>query len=137
MNRDNYEDIIDLPRYEPKHKRMDISVRSAIFAPFSAITGFNDEVKETERLVDRKILLDEEEKIKINNKLQEILKDIKDKPEIKITYFISDKRKNGGRYNTIIDNVKKIDMIEKYIMLESKIKIYFKDIFDVKICRNT
>ena len=79
-----------------------------------------------------KVLLDEDEKIKINNKLQEILKNIKDKPKIKITYFINDKRKSGGKYITIIDNVKKIDMIEKYIMLESKTKIYFKDIFDIQ-----
>ena len=126
MNKDYYEDIINLPHYEPKHKRMSISVRSAQFAPFSALTGFNDEVKETERLVDKKVLLDEDEKIKINSKLQEILNKIKDKPKIKITYFISDKRKNGGKYTTIVDNVKKIDMIEKYLMLESKIKINFK-----------
>ena len=131
MNNDNYEDIINLPHFEPRHKRMSISIRSAEFSPFAALTGFNDAVKETERLVDKKVLLDEDEKIKINNKLQEILKNIKDKPEIKITYFILDKRKNGGKYVTILDNVKKIDMIEKYIMLESKIKIYFKDILDI------
>ena len=131
MNNDNYEDIINLPHFEPKHKRMSISVRSAEFSPFAALTGFNDAVKETERLVDKKVLLGADEKIKINNKLQEILKSIKEKPEIKITYFVSDKRKNGGKYIKIIDKVKKIDMIEKYIMLENKIKIYFKDILDI------
>ena len=131
--KDNYEDIINLPHYEPKHKRMSMSVRSAQFAPFSALTGFNDEVKETERLVDKKVLLDEDEKIKINNKLLEILKNIKDKPQIKITYFIKDERKKGGKYTTIIDNVKKINMIDKYIMLESKTKIHFKDIFDIEV----
>jgi len=131
MNNDNYEDIINLPHFEPKHKRMSISVRSAEFSPFAALTGFNDAVKETERLVDKKVLLAVDEKIKINNKLQEILKSIKEKPEIKITYFVSDKRKNGGKYIKIINKVKKIDMIEKYIMLENKIKIYFKDILDI------
>jgi len=131
MNNDNYEDIINLPHFEPKHKRMSINVRSAEFSPFAALTGFNDAVKETERLVDKKVLLGADEKIKINNKLQEILKSIKEKPEIKITYFVSDKRKNGGKYIKIINKVKKIDMIEKYIMLENKIKIYFKDILDI------
>ena len=94
--KDDYEDIINLPHYEPKHKRMSMSVRSAQFAPFSALTGFNDEVKETERLVEKKVVLDEDEKIKINNKLLELLKNIKDKPQIKITYFIKDERKMGG-----------------------------------------
>lgn len=131
--KDDYEDIINLPHYEPKHKRMSMSVRSAQFAPFSALTGFNDEVKETERLVEKKVLLDEDEKIKINNKLLEILKNIKNKPQIKTTYFIKDERKKGGKYITIIDNVKKINMIDKYIMLESKTKIHFKDIFDIEV----
>ena len=111
---------------------MSISIRSAEFSPFSALTGFNDAVKETERLVDKKVLLGEDEKININNKLQEILKNIKNKPKIKIIYFAVDKKKSGGKYLTTIENVKKLDMIEKYIMLESKIKIYFKDIFDIE-----
>lgn len=133
MNNDNYEDIINLPHYEPKHKRMSIEVRSAQFSPFAALTGFNDEIKETERLVDKKILLSEDEKIKINDKLLETLKNIKNKPKVKIIYFIPDNKKCGGRYTEVISNVKKIDMTEKYIMLEDKIKIYFKNIFDINI----
>ena len=48
MNKDNYEDIINLPHYEPKyHTRMSIEARSAQFAPFSALTGYEEKVKET------------------------------------------------------------------------------------------
>ena len=133
MNNNNYEDIINLPHYEPKHKRMSIDVRSAQFSPFAALTGFNDEIKETERLVDKKVLLSEDEKIKINDKLLEILKNIKNKPKVKIIYFIPDNKKCGGRYTEVISNVKKIDMTEKYIILENKIKIYFKNIFNINI----
>ena len=133
MNNDNYEDIINLPHYEPKHKRMSIEVRSAQFSPFAALTGFNDEIKETERLVDKKILLSEDEKIKINDKLLETLKNIKNKPKVKIIYFIPDNKKCGGRYTEVISNVKKIDMTEKYIILENKINIYFKNIFNINI----
>ena len=107
MNNNNYEDIINLPHYEPKHKRMSIDVRSAQFSPFAALTGFNDEIKETERLVDKKILLSEDEKIKINDKLLETLKNIKNKPKVKIIYFIPDNKKCGGRYTEVISNVKK------------------------------
>lgn len=133
MNNDNYEDIIDLQHYEPKHKRMSIEIRSAQFSPFAALTGFNDEIKETERLVDKRILLDEDEKEKINNVLQKVLKSIKNNPEVTITYFIPDNKKCGGKYVTNTNYVKKIDMIEKYIMLKNKIKIYFKYIIDIKI----
>ena len=128
MNSNTYEDIINLPHYEPKHKRMSISVRSAQFSPFAALTGFSDAVKETERIVDKQIILDEEVKEKINIKLQEILSNIKSKPEITISYFKKDQKKDGGEYITIVNKVKKIDMIEKYILLQNKEKIYFEDI---------
>ena len=55
MNK-NYDDIINLPHFESKkHKRMSLEARSAQFAPFSALTGYEDIVKETARLTDKKI----------------------------------------------------------------------------------
>ena len=45
---DNYDDIINLPHYEPKHHpRMSMWNRAAQFAPFAALTGFDDAIKET------------------------------------------------------------------------------------------
>ena len=44
---DKYEDIIDLPRHEPdadKHPRMDVYNRAAQFAPFAALTGFEESI---------------------------------------------------------------------------------------------
>lgn len=44
---DKYDDIIDLPRHEPdeeKHPRMDIYNRAAQFAPFAALTGFEESI---------------------------------------------------------------------------------------------
>ena len=44
----NYDDIINLPHYEPKHHpRMSMWNRAAQFAPFAALTGFDDAIKET------------------------------------------------------------------------------------------
>ncbi|MGM9811346.1 MAG: hypothetical protein ACI30V_00715 [Muribaculaceae bacterium] len=41
----NYDDIINLPHYEPKHhKRMAPEVRAAQFAPFAALTGYDDAI---------------------------------------------------------------------------------------------
>ena len=51
-----YEDIIDLPHWEPRgRKRMSMQSRAAQFAPFAALTGYEDAVKETARLTDRRI----------------------------------------------------------------------------------
>ncbi len=43
----DYDDIINLPHYEPKHHpRMSMWNRAAQFAPFAALTGYDDAIKE-------------------------------------------------------------------------------------------
>lgn len=47
---ETYEDIIDLPHYEPKrHPRMSRAARAAQFAPFAALTGYDAAISETAR----------------------------------------------------------------------------------------
>ena len=47
-----YDDIIDLPVWEPKrHPRMSILERAAQFAPFAALTGFEGVIKKTSEKV--------------------------------------------------------------------------------------
>ena len=44
----NYDDIINLPHPEPKqHPRMSMSQRAAQFAPFAALTGYEEAIDET------------------------------------------------------------------------------------------
>ena len=44
----NYDDIINLPHYEPMHHpRMSMWNRAAQFAPFAALTGYADAIKDT------------------------------------------------------------------------------------------
>lgn len=132
MQNDNYEDIINLPHYEPKnHPRMSNYNRAAQFAPFAALTGYEEQVKETARLTDKKVEIDEGLRNLINSKLQIIDRNIKSRPEVTITYFVKDKKKNGGCYVTITDNVKKVDSIEKIIVLSDKTKIAMKDILTI------
>ena len=69
MNK-NYDDIINLPHYVSKKRpQMSIEARSAQFAPFAALTGYDEKVKETARLTDRKIELEDGQKEILNNKL--------------------------------------------------------------------
>ena len=43
----NYDDIINLPHYEPKHHpRMSMWNRAAQFAPFAALTGYEAAIRE-------------------------------------------------------------------------------------------
>lgn len=49
---DTYEDMIYLPHHESqKHPRMSMEDRAAQFAPFAALTGHGDAVRETAREV--------------------------------------------------------------------------------------
>ena len=128
MNK-NYDDIINLPHYvSKKRSQMSIEARSAQFAPFAALTGYDEQVKETARLTDKKIELEDGEKEILNNKLLYILENINSKPEIIFTYFIKDNKKDGGRYKEKIGIVRKIDMIEQYIQLIDRTKIPINDI---------
>lgn len=132
MNKDNYEDIINLPHYEPKyHKRMSIEKRAAQFAPFSALTGYDEEIKLASKLTDKKIELDEEEKIILNDKIQILLENIKNNPQITITYFIKDENKIGGKYINKTGSIKKIDITKNSILLTDKIVIPIDDIINI------
>lgn len=127
----NYEDIINIYNHEPgpKHPRMSIYNRSAQFAPFAALTGYNESISETSRIVDSKIFIDDYIKEQIN----EIL-NILDNSSIKIatiTYFIKDKYKNGGIYKTIREEIKKIDKYNKKLILKNNEIILFNDIIDI------
>ena len=124
-----YDDIINLPHYEPskKYTRMSLYNRSAQFAPFSALTGYDDAVEETGRITNSKIELDESEKQEISN----ILNKIEKNQEIKVTYFVKDNKKLGGKYIERICTIKKIDYINKKIILSSKEVINIDDIIKI------
>ena len=129
----NYDEIINLPHYELKyHKRMSMEARAGQFSPFAALTGYSELVNETSRLTDRKIELSEEEKIELDRKIQIINNNIKDRPEVIITYFIPDLKKKGGKYEDIKCNIKRIDYINHLIILTNNKKIYLNDIFNIK-----
>ena len=133
MNQDSYNDIINLPHHvSQNHRPMPIESRAAQFAPFAALTGYSDEVKEKARLTEQKIEIDDELKEILDCKLKIISDNIKLNPEISLTYFIKDNKKIGGKYVTVTGKIKKIDMIKQYIVLIDNKKILISDIIDIK-----
>lgn len=128
----NYDDIINLEHPNLKHPRMSMYARAAQFSPFAALTGYDDEVKETARLTSDKLIMDDDFKKKLDIKLQYIESIIKEKPIIKITYFIKDKKKNGGSYNEFSGNIRRIDNIKKELIFIGNKKIPINDIIDIE-----
>lgn len=127
----DYSDIINLSRPVSKRPKMTLEQRSAQFAPFAALTGYEGQVKETARLTDKRIEINEELKLLLNLKLQLIQEKIKEQPEITITYFIPDNKKEGGMYTTITNSVKKIDMYKNEIVLIDGTTIAINEIIDI------
>lgn len=131
-----YDDIIDLDRPVSKRSRMSMESRAAQFAPFAALTGYGDEVKETARLTDDKILIDDGLKEVINSKLVYINEHISDRILVSITYFVPDKKKSGGAYLSVCDCVKKIDLVNGVIKMNKGVCIVIDDILDVNMIDN-
>jgi len=132
MESHEYDDIINLPHHQSKtHKPMSREDRAAQFAPFAALTGHGDALRETERLTEEKRYIDENYKSVLNEKMLDIQSKIKSEPLVSITYYIPDTKKDGGKYITITDYVKKIDTYERVVVLKNKTKIKFQDIIDI------
>lgn len=128
---DDYSDIINLSRPVSKRPRMTLEQRSAQFAPFAALTGYEGQVKETARLTNKKTEINEELKEILNKKIQLIQKKIKEQPQIEITYFIPDSKKEGGKYETVTNSVKKIDTYKGEIILIDGTTIAIDEIIDI------
>ena len=107
---------------------MSLEQRSAQFAPFSALTGYEEEIEETGRVVDDRLELDEEMKQNLDRKLQNI---IEKKLSATITYFIADTTKDGGRYITVKGNVNKVDNYKNVIILSDNTEIPINDVVDI------
>lgn len=129
-----YDDIINLPHHISNiHPQMSLEARAAQFAPFAALTGYEEEVKETARLTNERIELDEEAKRILDNKIQMILEQLSSRLNVSFTYFIPDERKNGGRYEVISGIVKKIDNYKQVIVLEDNAEIPITEIIDISL----
>ncbi len=126
-----YNDIINLSHYEPRfHPRMSIYNRSAQFAPFAALTGYESAVYETARLTNKKLILTEDYKNLLDYKLQS-LNNLTDLPNIKVIYFKQDNYKDGGCYLEYYGKIKKIDYINSNIIFNDNYKIEFSNIMEI------
>lgn len=109
---DNYDDIKHLtrPQYDDLHP-MSMSDRAAQFSPFAALVGYGDAVAETARLTDSRIELTEDEINELNANLNRLLDNLDEQQSIKVTYFVPDEKKSGGKY---VDKVGVVRIYDRY-----------------------
>lgn len=129
-----YDDIIDLPHpTSQNHPRMSLYDRAAQFSPFAALTGHSAAIAETGRLTDRRVELDEYEMARVDAELQRLQELLPGRPTAFITYFVPDERKNGGSYQTVTGEVKRIDAVGGVIQMADRREIPIKDVFSVEL----
>lgn len=128
-----YDDIINLPHHvSTKHPHMAPSDRAAQFSPFAALTGHDEAIKETARLTDERMELDENRKELLDARLQLLREHLGEKPTVTFTFFEPDERKSGGAYVTVTGSVKKIEEYENKIILEEGVVILIDEISAVE-----
>ena len=119
-----YADIIDLPHWQsPTRPHMSLYDRSAQFASYKALSGYEEMVAEEARLTDKQVDLEEFELERLNQKLNLIADVIADghHPELTFTVFVPDEKKAGGAYVGITDSVKRIDTaLRKVVLMTTK-----------------
>ena len=128
---DSYEDIINLPHPEPRiHARMPRENRAAQFAPFAALTGHKDAIRETERLTERKRRLSEDYRQILDLYLREVCQS-QEPREVDFEYFVPDQKKEGGSYQKKSGCIRRIDTYLNEIVLQSGDRIPLDEIVDI------
>lgn len=129
----NTKDIINLPHpTSAKHPRMPLSDRAAQFAPFAALSGHSAALVETARLTDQRMELDEDARAALDSKQQLLLERIKERPEITVTWFQPDAKKDGGRYIVSTGRLKRIHEADQVLILVDGLRIPIGDIVELE-----
>ena len=126
---ERYKDIIHLQYPKSNaYPRRPMSERACQFSPFAALTGYDEAIEEEARLTDSRVLLSEDEKKELGEKLRFLKENIEKTPEVCVSFFVPDEKKRGGRYLIAKGKIRKIKDYEQELLMESGETIGFCDI---------
>lgn len=129
-----YDDIIDLPHHvSRKHPQMPLLDRAAQFAPFAALTGHEAAIKETARLTEEEIELDENSKELLDFRLQQLQEHLSEQLSVTVTYFCPDEKKAGGAYETVAGRVKRVDAYAGELVFTDGRKVELRNIVEMEV----
>lgn len=129
-----YDDIIDLPHHVSLfHPRMSQHDRAAQFSPFAALTGYEDVIRESERLTSTRREMDEQGRSIVDQNLRQISESVKDCPAVVTEYYAPDMYKDGGSYRMHTGIVKKIDFYAQKLIYADGTEIDFHNIWKTEI----
>ena len=124
-----YDDNINLPHpTSRRHPRMPIRYRAAIFSPFAALSGHGAAIAETARLTERRMELDEDTRAELDRRQAILLEHMDEQPEVTVTWFHPDEKKDGGAYLTTTGRLKKFRELERILLLTDGTEIPLQDV---------
>lgn len=127
-----YDDIINLPHpVSKKHPPMPMKNRAAQFSPFAALNGHGAAIREVLRETESRRELGEHDREILDRKLAFLQEHLAEQPEVTVTYFLPDSKKDGGRYVDVSGKIKKIDFYQGLLVMEDGTKIRLEDILDL------
>ncbi len=136
QDKHRYDDIIHLPHHvSTVHAPMPVAERAAQFSPFAALTGFEDAIRETGRLTDSRAELEEDARVFLDEKLerlQMLQMPGGETPEVAVTYFQPDERKDGGAYVTVTGQLKRVDVCERMLIFKGGERIGMDKIVEIE-----
>lgn len=110
---------------------MSLGDRAAQFAPFAALTGYDEAVKASEIKSCEQVLVSEDDESEINEKLQILLKKIGERPEITVTFFKRNENQREGRYITVTEQIKTVDLYKRKIIFQNDFEIPIDKIYKI------
>ena len=119
-------------RISEKHPPMPNRERAAQFAPFAALNGFEEAVDETARLTEQQIELGDGGIEELDRTLRQLAEHAAERPEVSVTWFRPDDRKDGGAYLTWRGSLKKMDMYERKLIFTDRRSIPIDSIRSVE-----
>ena len=132
--KEHYDQIIGLPHHtSDKHKHMSLTDRGAQFAPFAALTGYDDGIKEAARLTGGREEQDEDAKARLDSVIAELNSRMDEQPQVKVTYFVKDSLKEGGRYETRTGNFRRIEYYRGRFVFTDGFSAELSDISEIEI----
>ena len=124
-----YDDIINLPHpTSRRHPRMPIRDRAAIFSPFAALSGHGAALAETARRTERRKELAEDVRAELDRRQVVLLEHMDERPELTVTWFQRDEKKDGGAYLTTTGRLKKLRELERILVLTDGTEISLEDV---------
>jgi len=141
-----YDDILFCPHpVSSARARMTEGDRAAQFAPFAALTGHGAAIRETARLTQDRILMDQDRLEELDSVLMQVRGLLREKgrdggpgesgPLIHVSFFRPDEKKQGGSYVTVSGRVQRIDDYRRLLLLERGMEIPLDSVVDLVLDR--